>query len=270
MFPTLTGEFLTTGPPGQSWARSWRAQYVLLPGDAGEHGTFWAVFKMVGTWGRGVWWWVERIGMEEVERDDTLLIICSHSGQITENYLWFDRGLGLAKKLKTSGNGHDRATDKLPVHSSSSNFYSQVSYVIKVLNPCTVLLTPSGQNATLCTLQKLPWRIVGLNKQGAIMGKFWGWIPVHHLPAMWLWANWVSVSLFVGFPDDSDGKESAWNAGDLGSIPASERSPGEGHGYPLQSSFLENSRRSLAGYSPWGRKELDTTEQHTLFLICEM
>ena len=39
----------------------------------------------------------------------------------------------------------------------------------------------------------------------------------------------------------SDGKESACSAGDLGSIPRSRRSPGEGHGYPLQYSCLENS-----------------------------
>ena len=37
-----------------------------------------------------------------------------------------------------------------------------------------------------------------------------------------------------GFPDSSVGKESACNAGDLSSIPGSERSPGEGIGYPLQ------------------------------------
>ena len=36
------------------------------------------------------------------------------------------------------------------------------------------------------------------------------------------------------FPDDSDSKESACNTGDLGLIPGSERSPGEGHGNPLQ------------------------------------
>ena len=40
-----------------------------------------------------------------------------------------------------------------------------------------------------------------------------------------------------GFPDNSDGKESACNAGDLGSIPGSGRSPGEGNGNPLQYSF---------------------------------
>ena len=45
----------------------------------------------------------------------------------------------------------------------------------------------------------------------------------------------------AGFPGESDGKESACNAGDLGSIPRLGRSPGEGKGYPLQSSGLENS-----------------------------
>ena len=44
----------------------------------------------------------------------------------------------------------------------------------------------------------------------------------------------------VGFSSGSDGKESACGAGDLGSIPGSERPPGEGHGNPLQYSCLEN------------------------------
>ena len=50
---------------------------------------------------------------------------------------------------------------------------------------------------------------------------------------------------------------------DSGSILRSGKSPGVGNGNPLQHSCLENSmdRVSLAGYSPWGRKELDTTEQ---------
>ena len=62
---------------------------------------------------------------------------------------------------------------------------------------------------------------------------------------------------------DSDGKESACKAGDPGSIPGSERYPAEGNGYPLQNSCLEKSQeqRSLAGYSPWGRKKLDMTER---------
>ena len=45
----------------------------------------------------------------------------------------------------------------------------------------------------------------------------------------------------------SDGKESACNAGDLGSIPRLGRSPGEGNGYPLQYSCLENSMDRRAG-----------------------
>ena len=45
----------------------------------------------------------------------------------------------------------------------------------------------------------------------------------------------------MGFPGGSEGKESAGNAGDLGLIPGSGRSPGEGNGYPLQYSCLENS-----------------------------
>ena len=45
----------------------------------------------------------------------------------------------------------------------------------------------------------------------------------------------------MGFPDDSDSKESAFNAGDRGSIPGLDRSPGEGNGYSLQYSCLENS-----------------------------
>ena len=44
----------------------------------------------------------------------------------------------------------------------------------------------------------------------------------------------------------SDGKESAFDAGDLGSIPGSGRYPGEGKGYPLQFSGLENSMDCIA------------------------
>ena len=45
----------------------------------------------------------------------------------------------------------------------------------------------------------------------------------------------------MGFPGGSDGKQSVCNVGDLGSIPGSGRSPGEGNGNPLQYSCLENS-----------------------------
>ena len=72
------------------------------------------------------------------------------------------------------------------------------------------------------------------------------------------------------FPGGSDSKVSAHNAGDPGSIPGLGRSPGEGSGNPLQYSCLENSVDGGAwlGYSPWGRKESETTEciHFTLFL----
>ena len=64
----------------------------------------------------------------------------------------------------------------------------------------------------------------------------------------------------LDFLGDSDGKESACNTGDPGSIPGSGRSLGEGNGNPLQYSCLENpGRKSL--YSPCGHKESDTTER---------
>ena len=49
------------------------------------------------------------------------------------------------------------------------------------------------------------------------------------------------MCIYVDFPGGSVDKESACNAGDLGSIPGSRRSPGEGNGNPLQYSCLEKS-----------------------------
>ena len=66
----------------------------------------------------------------------------------------------------------------------------------------------------------------------------------------------------MGFPVGSDGKESACSAGDMGLIPGSGRSPGGGHGYPLQYSCLENPM-DRGGWRPTvhGVTESDTTEQ---------
>ena len=59
-----------------------------------------------------------------------------------------------------------------------------------------------------------------------------------------------------------DGEVSACIAGYLGSIPGLGRSPEGGHGNPLQYSGLEYPMdRGVAGYSPWGHKESDRTEQ---------
>ena len=72
----------------------------------------------------------------------------------------------------------------------------------------------------------------------------------------------------VFFPGGSDSKESASNAGDLGSISGSGRFPGEGNDNPLQYSCLEKSHeeRRLVGYSPGDHKELDMTERLMLSL----
>ena len=71
-----------------------------------------------------------------------------------------------------------------------------------------------------------------------------------------------NVFLYSSLHGGSDSKESACNVGDLGSILGLGRSPGEGKGFPLQYSGLEKSM----DYSPWGRKELDTTERLSLSL----
>ena len=69
--------------------------------------------------------------------------------------------------------------------------------------------------------------------------------------------------MYLGLSCGSDSEESYCNVEDLGSMPGLEDSLEGGHDNPLQYSCLENPhvQRSLAGYSPWGRKELDTTEQ---------
>ena len=64
----------------------------------------------------------------------------------------------------------------------------------------------------------------------------------------------------MGFPGGSAGKESAYSAGDLASIPGLGRSPGEGNGYPLQYSGLENSVDCIVH----GVAELDTAERLSL------
>ena len=67
---------------------------------------------------------------------------------------------------------------------------------------------------------------------------------------------WTLVWWTAGFPGGSACKQSACNAGDLGSIPGSGTSPGEGNGLPspvfLPGEF--HGQRSLVGYSPWGRR----------------
>ena len=66
--------------------------------------------------------------------------------------------------------------------------------------------------------------------------------------------GWQQVGIYEAFTDNfpggSDGKASAYNAGDPGSVPGSGRSPGEGNGSPLQYSCLENPQDRGAWQAP--------------------
>ena len=78
-----------------------------------------------------------------------------------------------------------------------------------------------------------------------------------------------SNNLLRGYPGDSDGKESACNVGDLGSIPGLGRSPGRGHGNPLQYSCLGESQgqRILGGLQSMGSQRVGHDQvQHRLIL----
>ena len=91
----------------------------------------------------------------------------------------------------------------------------------------------------------LKWTVSNSQIQGVGVCKRQSGPPL----ALWEW-SWVlgswsllnsPILMSLGFPWGLAGKESAFNVGDLGSIPGMGRSPGEGKGYPLQYSGLENS-----------------------------
>ena len=116
-----------------------------------------------------------------------------------------------------------------------------------------------------------PWRIsTSLNYSGAsLVAQL-----VKNLPAMqetqfnsWVgkipWRkNRLPTPVFLGFPGGSVSKESTFHAGDLDSIPGSGRLPGEGHGNPIQYSYLENPMHRGAWQAAiQGVTESDMTEQ---------
>ena len=59
-------------------------------------------------------------------------------------------------------------------------------------------------------------------------------IAANHADDKWTHSDWGWINFYLGFPSGSDGKESAWNAGEPSSIPGWERAPGEGNGNPLR------------------------------------
>ena len=89
-------------------------------------------------------------------------------------------------------------------------------------------------------------------------------------------------NIYEGFPDTSVGKESACNAGDLGSVPGSEGPAGEGIGYPLQYSWVSLMAQVLknlpavrgspgfnpwVGKIPWRRERLPTPENSMEYIV---
>ena len=90
-----------------------------------------------------------------------------------------------------------------------------------------------------------------------------GWPAIAHWVTKSWGHNWATNTL--GFPGGASGKEQPANARDIrhmGSILGSGKSPGEGHGNPLQDSMTGefHGQRSLVGYSAWSCKESGATE----------
>ena len=87
---------------------------------------------------------------------------------------------------------------------------------------------------------------------------------IHFCIKKWIFLSLLKLQfrLCLGFPGSSVVKSLPASAGDVDLIPELGRSSGEETGNPLQYSCLGNpiDRGGLSGYSPWGHKELDTTE----------
>ena len=113
-----------------------------------------------------------------------------------------------------------------------------------------------------------------------VLGLYWAFLVaqiVKNLPAMhktWVLSfGWedprrrecLQTTVFLGFCGNSDSKKSTCNAGDLGMIPRLGRSPGRGHGNPLQYSCLEN---------PYGQRSLQSMGlqrvEHDSVAVCRL
>ena len=134
--------------------------------------------------------------------------------------------------------------------------------------PVSRLFASGGQSTGVSALASvLPMNIQGwfpLGWTGLISLQSKGLSRVFSSTTVWK-HQFFSAQPSLGFSGGSGSKESACNVGDLGLIYRLERSPGGGHGSPLQYSCLVNphGQRSLVGYSPQGRKESDMTKHST-------
>ena len=133
------------------------------------------------------------------------------------------------------------------------NMYQPLVYT------CLLLLEPLSHSSIL----SCPYRLSQCTRLSSLCYKATSQqLSVLHVVMYMFLPKWRNFSGEEDFPGGARGKEFLCNVGNLGSIPGLGRSPGEGNGNPLQYSGLENSmdRGILAGYSPWGCKESDTTE----------
>ena len=76
------------------------------------------------------------------------------------------------------------------------------------------------------------------------------------------------IHIYQGFPGGSDSKESSCNVGDMASIPGLGRSSGEGNGYPLQYSGLENSMNCILYEVVKSQTQLSDFQFQDTFYIC--
>ena len=80
----------------------------------------------------------------------------------------------------------------------------------------------------------------GSSVHGTLQARVLEWGAIDFSDLGIIMHSYMHKHIHVCFPSDSDGKDSAWNVGDIGSVPGLERYPGEGNGYPLQYSCLGN------------------------------
>ena len=92
-------------------------------------------------------------------------------------------------------------------------------------------------------------------------------MPPQHTELKSIWKNELRTVSHSNFSFGSAGKESACNAGDLGSIPVLGRSPREGKGYPLQYSGLENSMDCIVHGVGKSWIRLSDFHTHTYFIL---
>ena len=116
----------------------------------------------------------------------------------------------------------------------------------------------------LCCTYKSPGNHVNRCFGSIFWDRSWYFPLVRWCHYCWFEQHLNSKNIVI-FPCGSAGEESTCNVGDLGSIPELGRSPGEGNGYPLQYSDLENSM----DYIVYGVAESDTTERLSLFSLLE-